>query len=346
MNFNSFQFASPEWLWLAAGAAVLFVVLYGYSAQRRRGQLRQFAADDLLEQLLRGHSPLKRFIKNTLLLLAVILLSLSLARPQWGQTQEERNNEGEDILFLLDTSKSMLARDVEPSRLERAKLAIRDFTHRHARGRIGILAFAGSAFLQCPLTFDYEAFDEAVRDLNIDSVPLPGTDISKALLVSKKAFEKGDNRKVVVLLTDGEDLEKAGIKTAEAIAKDGVVIYCIGIGTEAGGTVMVPQENGEIGPMIDSSGQTIVSKLDEETLRRIATASGGTYRRLDQVGAVMNDIAQTLQSRAGKAAATPSKKRGIDRYQWPLAVAIFLLVVESLLGTRRKTRQSDTLVSV
>jgi len=343
MSFKTFHFAAPEWLWLAAGSVILCLALFGYSARRRRVQLKQFATDDLLEQLLKGHSPAKRFIKNGLLLGAAVLMSLALARPQWGQTQDERDNDGEDILFLLDTSKSMLARDVQPNRLDRGKLAIRDFTHRHARGRIGILAYAGGAFLQCPLTFDYEAFDEAVRDLDTDSVPLAGTDISKALIVAKKAFEKGNNRKVIVLLTDGEDLEKEGIKTAETLSKEGVVIYCIGLGTESGGTVMVPQENGEIAPLLDGTGQPVISKLDEETLRQIASVSGGTYRRLDSVGAVMNDIALTLKSRAGKAASI-SKKRGIDRYQWPLAVAIFLLVVESLLGTRRRKRQRSVSV--
>jgi len=343
MSFKTFHFAAPEWLWLAAGSVILCLALFGYSARRRRVQLKQFATDDLLEQLLKGHSPAKRFIKNGLLLGAAVLMSLALARPQWGQTQDERDNDGEDILFLLDTSKSMLARDVQPNRLDRGKLAIRDFTHLHARGRIGILAYAGGAFLQCPLTFDYEAFDEAVRDLDTDSVPLAGTDISKALIVAKKAFEKGNNRKVIVLLTDGEDLEKEGIKTAETLSKEGVVIYCIGLGTESGGTVMVPQENGEIAPLLDGTGQPVISKLDEETLRQIASVSGGTYRRLDSVGAVMNDIALTLKSRAGKAASI-SKKRGIDRYQWPLAVAIFLLVVESLLGTRRRKRQRSVSV--
>ncbi len=336
MKDHVLQFASPQWLWFTALALALTAALFWISAKARRRQLEQFADPARRAELLASHSGVMRVLKNTMLFLALLLVGLALARPQWGETEERVDRKGDDVVFLIDASKSMLAADVTPSRLERAKMAVLDFVHRHAGGRVGLVAFAGDAFLQCPLTLDYDAFEEAVRDLDTDSVLVPGTDIASALFSGSRAFDKTERRKVLVLVTDGEDLERIGINAAKKLGEDGVVVFTVGLGTPNGSQIMVPGKGDAPEPLRDEKGQPVTSRLDEATLRSIAEATGGTYRRMETIAGGLADVANALKDPQSKPAAVFRKRLGIDRYRWPLAVAIFLLVAESLLRTRRR----------
>lgn len=174
MDFRHPHFAEPGWLWLAVLAPVALVLLHRYSAWARKKQIALFAAPELLVDLLRSHNVVGRVIKNLLLVLAVAGIGVALARPQWGEATEVSQALSEDILFVLDCSKSMLATDVQPSRLERAKYAILDFVQKHGTGRVGLIAFSGQAFLQCPLTFDYDAFREALMAVDEKNDPGAG----------------------------------------------------------------------------------------------------------------------------------------------------------------------------
>ncbi len=338
MKTHALQFAAPEWLWITALALAGTAALFWISARARRRQLDHFADAARRADLLASYSPVRRGVKNALLFLALLLLGIALARPQWGETEERLDRKGDDVVFLMDASKSMLATDVTPSRIERAKMAVLDFLHRHAGGRVGLVAFAGDAFLQCPLTLDYDAFEESIRDLDTDSVLVPGTDIASALFAGSRAFEKSERRKILVLVTDGEDLEHIGTDAAKKLAKDGVVVFTVGVGTANGSVIQVKGKGGESEPLRDEKGQPVTSRLDEATLRAIAEATGGTYRRLETVAGGLADVASALKDPLSKPAAVFRKRLGIDRYRWPLAVAIFLLVAESLLRTRRRLR--------
>jgi Ca-activated chloride channel homolog len=334
----SIHFADPVWLWVTAAALLVFGLLLWHSSRARKLQLATFAHPAVAPRLLRAHSPARRMIKNALLAAALLLAGMALARPQWGLTEETIQRRGEDVIFVLDLSKSMLARDVQPSRLDRAKLAVLDYVHRQQGGRVGLVVFAGSAFLRCPLTLDYAAFEESVTEATPDDLYVPGSDLARGIISAKNAFEKTAERRVIVLITDGEDLEKTGIKAAQEFARDGVIVFALGVGTPAGTTVQVIQQNGQVAPLLDASGQPVVSRLDEETLRAIAEATGGTYRRLENIGQAMNDVVRSLRSTDVQAAGVALKRRGIDRYAWPLAVAILLLLAESFLNTRRRKR--------
>ena len=336
MKIPTLQFAAPIWLWLTVATALAVALLFRLSAVARRRQLAEFADPAQRGSLLASHSRVMRVVKNSLLFLALALLGIALARPQWGEIQEAVERKGDDVVFLLDTSKSMLAKDVLPSRLERARMAMLDFLHRSAGGRVGLVAFAGDAFLQCPLTLDYDAFEDAVRELDTDAVLVPGTDIASALFAGRSAFEKTERRKVLVLLTDGEDLQRAGIDAAKKIGAEGVTVFTVGIGTPNGGLVQVQQPDGTLTPLLDEKNQPVTSRLDEATLHAIADAAGGTYRRLDTIAGGMADVVKALKDSQLKPVAGFRKHRGIDRYQWPLAIAILLLVVESVLRTRRR----------
>ena len=196
------HFAEPAWLWLALAGPVMLLLLQRYSAHRRRKSLEQLAAPELLAGLTSSHSRARRTLKEILLLLAVAGMGIALARPQWGEQSEASHLLGQDTVFLLDCSRSMLATDVTPSRLQRAKLAIMDFVQRQNHGRVGLVAFAGEAFLQCPLTFDYGAFEDALSSIDDKTIPVLGTDVGRALDEGFHALDKNSRQKVLILLTE------------------------------------------------------------------------------------------------------------------------------------------------
>lgn len=340
MDFTHPHFAEPEWLWLAVLAPLGVLALQRYARWARKRQLAQFASADLLASLLRSHSPGRRWLKNTLLVLGIFALALALARPQWGETAEVSRALGEDILFVLDCSRSMLATDLRPSRLERAKYSILDFVQRHGRGRVGLVAFAGQGFLQCPLTFDYNAFRESLMAVDEKTIPVAGTDIGRALDEGFRAMEKNDRRKVMVLVTDGEDLEKSGARTAAELAKKGIVVYAVGAGTPAGSQIQIVNEQGVPDLVRDEQGRVVQSRLDEATLLEIAQATRGSYQPLGPLGEGLNRIRYLVESGRGFADTARVRKLGVDRFHLLVAAVVFLLVLESLIGTRRKLKES------
>lgn len=336
MNLAHPHFADPRWLWLALVGPALLFLLQRYSGWARKRDLTRIAAPQFLARLTRSHSALRRALKNALLLLAVLGIGLALARPQWGEQSESSHLFGQDMIFLLDCSRSMLATDVTPSRLQRAKLAILDFVQRQNHGRVGLVAFAGQAFLQCPLTFDFGAFQDTLNDIDARTIPVPGTDIGRALDEGFRALDKNERQKVLILLTDGEDLEKGGIKQAEDLAKKGVVIFTIGVGTPAGAEIQFLTEQGRPELVRDSKGAVVRSRLDETTLRAIAQATHGAYYPLGPIGQGLSKVRLDLENLSEQSASGPARKMGVDRFHLPVAIVLVLLVVESLIGTRRR----------
>ena len=337
MDFAHPHFAEPLWLWLAFLGPVAVVALQRYSAEMRRKQLAQIAAPEVVSELTRSHSPARRVFKETMLALAVCCIGLALARPQWGEEQQrETQLRGEDIVFALDCSRSMLAADVSPNRLQRAKLAINEFVRRHSAGRVGLVAFAGQAFLQCPLTPDHDAFRDALTAMDERTIPIGGTDVGRALDEAYRAMDTNAPRKVIVLITDGEDLEKGGVKKAAALATNGVVVFTIGVGTPAGAEIQVLNEQGQPTLVLDEkTGAPVRSQLDEETLRAVAIATQGAYHPLGVLGEGLARVKSALEIQA--AAGVSGSKRGVDRFHWVVGAVLLLVVAESLMGTRKKT---------
>jgi len=335
MNFAHPHFAEPRWLWLAVLGLVLLAGLYRFAAGARRKQLARIAAPHFRAELTRSHSPNRRNVKQGLLLAGVALCGVALARPQWGELESSDQWRGDDVVFVLDCSRSMRAADVQPDRLQRAKFAILDFVRRPGTGRVGVVAFAGAAFLQCPLTFDYDALEDALKDLNERTIPVGGTDIGRALKEAFHALEKNSSRKRIVLLTDGEDLEQSGVKEAEALAKAGVTIYTVGVGTAAGAELRVLTPTGQMDYVRNERGEVVRSRLDEATLAAIAKATGGSYFPLGRVGEGLTKVRRTMET-ANAAGFARTRAQGVERFQMPLAMALACLVTESLIGTRRR----------
>jgi Ca-activated chloride channel family protein len=340
MNIANPHFAEPRWLWLAFLGPLALVALQRYSAWMRQRQLAQIAAPGFIERLTRSHSPFRRVMKEALLVLATLGIGLALARPQWGEQVEASHVFGQDVLFILDCSRSMLATDVSPSRIERAKLAILDFAQRQRHGRIGLVAFAGQAFLQCPLTFDYGAFQDSLRDLDTKTIPVPGTDIGRALDEAYRAMDKNERQKILVLLTDGEDLEKGGIRVAEDLAKKGVVVFTIGVGTPSGSEIQMLTDQGKPQLVRNSKGEVVHSHLDETTLRTISQTTHGAYYPLGPIGEGLSKVRLAMENLGTDSGSNPVRKMGVDRFHLPVSIVLGLLVIESLVGTRRRVAHS------
>jgi Ca-activated chloride channel family protein len=336
MNFDGFHFAEPRWLWLAAVAPVLLALLHRQATIARRKQLAQMASPHFVVELTTSHSPARRRFKNMLLIVSFATAGLALARPQWGSVATDKAWLGEDVVFVLDCSLSMTTTDVLPSRLQRAKFAMLDFVRKQSHGRVGLVAFAGSAFIQCPLTFDYGAFEETLLSVDEKTLPIPGTDIGRALNEAYHAMDKGSRHKTVVLVTDGEDLEKSGIAAAKNLTTNGVVVFTIGVGTPAGKEIQTVNAAGQPELLRDAKGEIVRSQLDETTLREIAEATGGSYYPLGTLGDGLGKVRVAIHALDRANGMRQSTKNGVDRYHWLLAALLALLIAESLIGTRRK----------
>jgi Ca-activated chloride channel family protein len=332
----AFQFADPRWLWLAVAAPVLLSWLHLRAGRQRARQLAQLASPAFVSRLTASHSPARRRLKEGLILLAFGFAALALARPQWGSTETGNTRLGEDMVFVLDCSLSMATTDVTPNRLERAKFAVLDFVRRQSHGRVGLVAFAGTAYTQCPLTFDTDAFAETLLSLDERTMPIAGTDIGRALNEAYRALDKTGRHKMIVLVTDGEDLEKGGVAAAKSLATNGVVVFTIGVGTPAGKEIQTVNAAGQPALLRDAKGEIVHSRLDEATLREIARATGGSYYPLGPAGDGWLKMHSAMHTLEAANELRRSVRSGVDQFYWPLALALAVMVAEPLITTRRK----------
>jgi Ca-activated chloride channel family protein len=336
-------FFEPVWL-IVGLAAVVAVALLEIGAHRRRQQaLRTFVAAHLMTVLTAGVSSVRRIWKRVLLAGAVACVFIALARPHLFFRWEEETRNGIDLLIAVDCSKSMLTEDVKPNRLERAKLAISDFANELPDDRLGLIAFAGDSFLQAPLTLDHDAFQTAVQELDTDTIPRPGTDVGGAIDAGVNALKsQSSNLKILILVTDGEDLEGHAVTAAENAAKAGLKIYCVGVGTPEGDLIPDRDDSGALMYLHDSGGQIVKSRLDEPTLRQIAEDTGGAYARLGQRGEGLQEIYDKYIATLPRHQVESRRHRvEFEQYEWPLALAIFMLVASMLISERTRSSGED-----
>jgi Ca-activated chloride channel homolog len=331
------KFAEPLWLGigLVAGGA-LFWAWRRYDA-RQRAALAAFASSHLHARLTASFSAVRRTWKRGLFLASVLCLFVALARPQAGFRWEEVSRRGIEVVFAVDTSRSMLTPDVKPDRLTRAKLAVHDFVGHLNGDGVGLVAFAGNAFLQCPITLDYDAFNESLDALDTTIIPRGGTDIASAIHETRTALQNRANTdKILILVTDGEDLEGSALEAARAASKDGLKIYAVGVGSANGDLIPMPADQGG-GFVKDDAGQFVKSRLDEAGLKAIAAATGGLYAPLGAQGEGLDRIYQQgLASVTRHDLASRRQKIYTERFQWPLVASLVLLLGSTLIGTRRR----------
>lgn len=331
------SFSSP--LWLPIGAAVCFGVVWlwrRYDA-KQQASLNLFVSAHLCAQLTQSVSPARRRIKRGLLLGALAMVFGALAGPQAGYRWEQVTRRGNDIIFAIDTSRSMLTPDMKPNRLTRAKLAISDFVTRLDGDAVGLIAFAGNAFLQTPLTLDYGAFRESLDAVDTNIIPRGGTNIASAIREAQSALRnRPGNDRILVLVTDGEDLDGNALTAARVAAQqDGLKIYTVGVGSENGDLIPLPPDQGG-GFVKDPAGNLVKSRLDESALKAIAAATGGLYVPLGAEGQGLEAIyRQALAPLVKHDLASRQQKIYTQRYQWPLAAALAMLLASVLMRTRR-----------
>ncbi len=347
MDDTSLHFAQP--LWLIAGLVVCagIVGLFIRFDRRREADLAKLIHPRFRQRLTEGFSPWLRNLKRGLWLLAVFLVFVAIARPQKGYEWREVKRKGIDILFAVDTSRSMLAEDLTPNRLERARLGIIDFVARLEGDRVGLIPFAGSAFALCPLTLDYEAFRESLNALDTDLIPRQGTDLASAIKEAERLFdENGNNHRVLVLLTDGEDLQGDVIDAAEAAAKKGMAIYTVGVGSPEGATMPIRYQNGRTDFVRDEDGKVVKTKLDEATLKKIAEVTDALYVQLGRGAEGLNTIYQEKLRLVPKSEQDQRMERiPLERFEWPLGAAIALLLLEFFISDRRRPKKARPLPS-
>jgi Ca-activated chloride channel family protein len=324
-----------NFLWLLPLAAVALII----EKRRKKRSLQAFADPHLLDRLTMPELRGRTFIKSLLVLLALGLMLFALAGPRWGSHYEEVSQKGVDVMILIDVSPSMLVEDIAPNRLERARREIMDFIKVVQGDRIGLVAFAGAAFVQCPLTLDYAALEMFLGALQPDLIPVPGTDLGGAIETGLSAFdEQSATDKVMMLITDGEDNENRGLAAARRSAAKGIKIFVFGIGDIGGGPI--PELDGSGGFKKDSQGKLILSRLEEEGLQEIASLTGGTYVR-SVAGDLDLDMLyfDGIKSRT-EAQELKSGKIKVYEERFPLFVlaAFILLLIEGVIGERSRLR--------
>lgn len=325
------RFAAPQFLWLLLVLPPGLALFFWWSGRQQQRLAQRFIQARLLPGLTVGLSPGRRRFRRACLVAAVACLVLALARPQWGFTWEEVRQRGLDIVIALDVSKSMLATDVTPNRLARAKLAALDLLQQARADRVGLVAFAGTAFLQCPLTLDEVVFRQSLEVLDSQTISQGGTALAEAIETALQAFKEEDNYKVLVLLTDGEDHDSGALEAAQRAAKAGLRIFTVGVGTPEGELLRYKDAKGREDYVRDEQGNVVKSRLNETLLQQIAGATeGGFYLPLRGP-----KVMETLYER-GLAPLPKSEgkekfiRRYHERFHWPLAAALALLVVEML----------------
>lgn len=330
-------YANTHYLTIIYYSIFIIVIFYIWTARRRDRLVKRFVDKDLLKEISPSSSARRKTIKIVLIIIAVSLSLIALARPQWGFEWEEVKRSGIDMLIAIDVSKSMLATDVKPNRLERSKFAVRDLIKKLNGDRIGLIAFAGTAFLQCPPTIDYDGFLLALDDLTTATIPRGGTSITAAIREAMDTMKEGDKKyKVLVIITDGEDFEGDAITAAKEASESGMKIYCVGVGSLEGDLIPISGDGGR-GFLADRGGNAVKTKLNEELLKKIAISTGGSY-----VHATQSEFGLTLlydksiSKLEKKDMESKMRKHYQERFQYFLSFAVILLMLEMLIAERRR----------
>ena len=336
MTLSALHFAAPLWLLVGALSSALLVTLLFRLERQRRQALTIFSSRaGPVASISRG----LRHLKGGLLVAGTALICVALARPQYGFREEETYRRGLDLMFVIDTSKSMLTPDVKPDRLTRAKLALYDLVSKFPGDRVGLVAFAGDAFLQAPLTLDRNMFIQSLDAVDTSIIPRGGTDLGRALRVGVEALRNQPaNRKLLVVLTDGEDLEAGAMAAAREAASAGVRIYAVGVGTPSG--ELIPLPGG--GFVKDESGAFVRSRLDENALKEISGITGGNYRALGPDGRGLEQLYDDVLAKLPQDTVGERMHRiPLERFEWPLGLGAGFLALEALLQERRRRRAAS-----
>jgi len=335
---ESIRFGNLNYLFMLGLVPFAYLLFWSARAARRKAA-EAFTSQRLAPRLLLWWSPGRESMKFHLFALSLLLLTLTLVRPKWGYHAEEVRLQGPDIMIAVDVSRSMLAQDITPDRLTRSVLELKNFASELRRGRAGIVVFAGTAFTLCPITSDHSAFRMFLDGISAESVPHGGTAIGEAIRRCIKSFRSGSSaERMILLMSDGEDLGGDALTAAKSAMNDGIPIYTVGVGTRDGAPIPVQDENGNVGFVKEPDGTVHLSKLNDEVLQEIAAETGGAY---SHVSSRSWDIKRRI---AAEMSANDTQGETVmvryyhERFQLPLLLAMLFLFLEAALprGSRNQ----------
>ena len=332
------RFGSPEAFWYLLLLPVLFG-LFVWSYRRRRMALERFGAQELVDKLTVATSRPRQAVKVGLLLVSFLFIVLALVEPRFGTRLEMVSRRGVDVIVALDTSLSMMAEDMPPNRLLRARLEIESLIDRLEGDRIGLVAFSGQSFVLCPLTLDYGAAKLFLDSIDTELIPTQGTAIAQAVRTATEAFGSEEQKyKALVLITDGEDHAGEAIEAARQAAEAGVRIFAVGIGTQEGELIPV-KKDGRSEFLKDREGKVVKTRLDEATLVEMAKLTNGGYVRSQRGRVGLDEVYTQISEMEKRELGSRRLSQYKHRYQWPLAVAVLLVIAESLMSDRRRVSE-------
>ena len=334
------RFAEPMFLW-GLLTLPLFALLFVYAYHRRKKLAARFVSLSMLPKLSTSVSPWRRLAKVTILLFAIAFLFVALARPQWGRKMEHIERRGLDLVLLQDISLSMLAEDVKPNRLTRSRHEISAFLESLSGDRVGLVAFSGEAQVMVPLTLDYGTVQMMLRELTPGWL-MPGTNLEKAIRKGMDLYRNSGSAgqySVMILMSDGEELEAAAVNAAKEAAEMGIRIYTIGIGSREGVPIPVPSKNGEVAYKKDMQGNIVTTRLEDGTLQEIASVTGGLYFYASPGEFQLQKVLTEIASLEKKEQASDRMENYQDRYQIFLGLAALLFLIEALVSERGRKRR-------
>ncbi len=330
-----FRFANEIWLYALLIVPVLILVFW-MNARWRKRVLQQLADTNVLGNLIPSFSKVLPRWKRVLFTIAVAFLLIGMANPQVGSKYEEVKREGFELMICLDVSNSMLAEDLTPNRLERAKQAISRLVDRLKNDKIGVIVFAGDAYIQLPMTVDHSAAKLFLRSIDTDIVPTQGTAIGKAIELASSSFSQTTKaNKSIIIITDGENHEDDALEQAATAVEQGIKVHTIGIGSVDGTPIPMYKRGQMLGYRKDKEGNTVVTKLNETMLQQIAASGEGTYVRANNSRTGLNALMDELEGMEREEFGSKMFTSYEDRFQYFVAVALLLLIIELLIPSRK-----------
>ena len=312
-----------------------FAIAYWVYTRRKRRQLQEFGDPELMEQLMPNASRVRPTVKFTIVLVALTLLIFAAARPQFGQSERTEKRQGIEAIVALDISNSMLAEDVAPNRLDRAKQMLSKLMDNMVNDKVGLVVFAGDAFVQLPITCDYISAKMFLNSIKPDLIKTQGTAIGQALSTSIRCFgERSDASRAIILITDGENHEDDAVDAARQAAELGIKVYTVGVGSLRGQPI---PKDGEL--MKDSEGNIVVTRLDEATLRKIAEIGGGAYVHAGNEEFGLNPIVDDIKKMEAEKYNSIVFEEYDEQFMYFFGAALLLLVIEMLIGERKHKRR-------
>lgn len=340
-----FRFEHSEYLlsFICIPILIGLYVLYYFWSKRDVGRLSEAA---LFEKLAPQLSWLRRNLKFFLLLLALSFICLSWANPQWGNKKEKVKAQSSDIFIALDISQSMMSQDISPNRLERAKRLTQNIIQSLRGNRVGLIFFAGSAYLQMPLSSDHAAAELFVQSANTDQAGTQGTAITEAIDLASRAFEEGEqHQRALVIITDGEDHDGAAIEKVRQAREKGLIVFSIGVGTEEGGFIPF-MERGREQFKRDGSGQPVKTRLNIQLLKDLANAGDGNYYLIQEGTKIVSDLKLELERIEKMEVEQKSFSDYASYFQYFLGIGIFFLVIEYLISNSASGKNRKSIFQI